>query len=277
MSGNREYRSDVFCLLFRDKRRAMELYNVLNGSHYDDPRQIEAVELGNGGIALSVRNDVSFIVGAHLNIYEHESTVCPNMPLRCLIYFTTIVYDRFWNRNIYGRALVKIPTPHFVVFYNGAEDIPAQYKMKLSDAFAHRTKEPEIELICQVYNINKGKNIPLMEQSPTLRDYMYFADLVRVYDAETNHADLAGAVKQAMNQCIKENVLKNFLKRHYTEVVKMMQWDFTFEHRLELEREEGENDLIEVARALRSGVPHEDLEKKYRPTTIEHAREMLEI
>lgn len=94
--------------------------------------------------------------------------------------------------------------------------------MKLSDAFAHRTKEPEIELICQVYNINKGKNIPLMEQSPTLRDYMYFVDLVRVYDAETNHADLAGAVKQAMNQCIKENVLKNFLKRHYTEVVKMM-------------------------------------------------------
>ena len=293
MSGNREYRSDVFCLLFRDKRRALELYNALNGSFYDDPGQVETVELGNGGISLSVRNDASFILDAHLNIYEHESTICPNMPLRCMIYFTTIVHGRFWNKNIYGRRLVKIAAPHFVVFYNGTEEAPAQYRLKLSDAFEHSTGEPEIELTCLVYNINKGKNPALIAQSPTLRDYMYFVDLVREYDAKTNHADLAGAIKLAIRQCITENVLKNFLKKHYTEVVKMMQWDFTFEHRLELEREEAReegreegkedgrrqeaNDIMEVARALRSGASNDDLKKKYRLSTIEHARELLQI
>ena len=133
MSGNREYRSDVFCLLFREKRRALELYNALNGSKYDDPEQVETVELGNGGISLSVRSDVSFVLGAELNIYEHhiyehQPTVCPNMPLRCLVYFTTIIHNRFWNRNIYGKTQFRIPTPHFVVFYNGgcADAVQAQ-------------------------------------------------------------------------------------------------------------------------------------------------------
>ena len=150
MSGNREYRSDVFSLLFREKSRALELYNALNGSKYDDPEQVETVELGNGGISLSVRSDASFILGAELNIYELQSTVCPNMPLRCLVYFTTIIHGRFWNRNIYGKTQFKIPTPRFVVFYNGTEDAPAQCRLKLSDAFENGVKEPELELTCQV-------------------------------------------------------------------------------------------------------------------------------
>lgn len=29
MAGNREYKSDVFSMLMQDKRRALELYNVL--------------------------------------------------------------------------------------------------------------------------------------------------------------------------------------------------------------------------------------------------------
>ena len=125
MSGNREYKSDVFSMLMQDKERALQLYNAMNGSSYDNPEDVEMV-IHDGGISLSVRNDASFIVDARLSIYEHQSTVCPNMPVRSLIYFSVILSDMLSDKkkgtksgkNIYGRRLVKIPTPHFVVFYN---------------------------------------------------------------------------------------------------------------------------------------------------------------
>ena len=92
MSGNREYKSDVFSMLMQDKERALQLYNAMNGSSYDNPEDVEMV-IHDGGISLSVRNDASFIVDARLSIYEHQSTVCPNMPVRSLIYFSVILSD----------------------------------------------------------------------------------------------------------------------------------------------------------------------------------------
>ena len=128
MSGNREYKSDVFSMLMQDKERALQLYNVMNDSNYQNPEAVEITTL-DGGISLSVRNDASFVVDARLSIYEHQSTVCPNMPIRSLIYFSVILSDmlsdkknkKMIGRNIYGKRLVKIPTPHFIVFYNGEE------------------------------------------------------------------------------------------------------------------------------------------------------------
>ena len=141
MSGNREYKSDVFSMLMQDKERALQLYNAMNGSSYDNPEDVEIV-IHDGGISLSVRNDASFIVDARLSIYEHQSTVCPNMPVRSLIYFSVILSDMLSDKkkgtkkgkNIYGRRLVKIPTPHFVVFYNGEEEQPEVQELKLSDS-----------------------------------------------------------------------------------------------------------------------------------------------
>lgn len=136
MAGNREYKSDVFSMLMQDKRRALELYNAINNTEYDNPNDVEMVTL-DGGISLSVRNDASFVVGDSLSIYEHQSTVCPNMALRSLIYFVAVIKEHISGRhngssdndenstvgrdgrNLYGKSLVKIPTPKFVVFYNG--------------------------------------------------------------------------------------------------------------------------------------------------------------
>ena len=123
MSGNREYKSDVFSMLMQDKERALQLYNVMNDSNYQNPEDVEMTTL-DGGISLSVRNDASFVVDARLSIYEHQSTVCPNMPIRSLIYFSVILSDmlsdkknkKMIGRNIYGKRLVKIPTPNFIVF-----------------------------------------------------------------------------------------------------------------------------------------------------------------
>ena len=71
---SREYKSDVSSMLDEDKERALQLYNAMNGSSYDNPEDVEIV-IHDGGISLSVRNDASFIVDARLSIYEHQSSL----------------------------------------------------------------------------------------------------------------------------------------------------------------------------------------------------------
>ena len=71
MSGNREYKSDVFCMLLEEPKNALEIYNGLNDSHYTDVKIVERKVLEKG-ISLSVRNDAAFIVGSDLNLYEHQ-------------------------------------------------------------------------------------------------------------------------------------------------------------------------------------------------------------
>lgn len=90
MTGNREYKSDVFSMLMNNKNNALEVYNAVNGSNYTDSSMVEICTLDKG-ISLSVRNDASFILDANLSVYEHQSTICPNMPVRSLIYFTVTV------------------------------------------------------------------------------------------------------------------------------------------------------------------------------------------
>lgn len=98
--------------------------------------------------------------------------------------------------------------PHFVVFYNGKEDAPDQYDLRLSDAFEKETKNPEIELVCHVYNINNGKNVPLLSKCQTLREYMYFVDMVRKNNEISGN--LEDAIEKAINSVWKKMCLGIF-------------------------------------------------------------------
>lgn len=128
------------------------------------------------GISLTVRNDATFIIDMYMNFYEHQSTYNPNMALRNLIYYANTVEKRLKkeNRDLFGRQLIRIPTPRLVVFYNGIEKRPAVEIMKLSEAFVHPMDIPELELICTVYNINLNCNKELLEKSKTLRGFGRF-------------------------------------------------------------------------------------------------------
>ena len=237
MAGNREYKSDVFSMLMEEPGYALEVYNALNHSDYRDPGLVEMCSLERG-ISLSVRNDAAFILDMNLSVYEHESTVCPNMPLRALIYATNILEQWVKKQNIYGRKLVKIPTPRFAVFYNGVEEQPEQYQLKLSDAYANRMEEPELELTCTVYNINSGKNRKLLSECPVLEQYMVFVRYVREGLEMYPEKDLAKAIDGAIDRCIEEGVLREFLIRRREEVTKVTQLDYTFDRRIEFERED---------------------------------------
>ena len=240
MAGNREYKSDVFGMLMEEPGYALEVYNALNHSDYRDPGLVEMCSLERG-ISLSVRNDAAFILDMNLSVYEHESTICPNMPLRALIYVTNILEQWVKKRNIYGRKLVKIPTPRFAVFYNGVEE---QYQLKLSDAYASMMEEPELELTCTVYNINSGKNRELLSECPVLEQYMVFVRYVREGLEIYPEKDLAKAIDGAIDRCIEEGVLREFLMKRREEVTKVTQLDYTFDRRIELEREDAREEAL---------------------------------
>ena len=174
MKENREYKSDVFSMLMEDKANALEVYNALNGSDYTDPEEVELVHLEKG-VSLSIRNDASYIIDMNFSFYEHQSTYNRNMPLRSMIYFVNALDD--WlkenEHNLFGRKRIMIPTPHFVVFYNGTEKRPEYEEMRLSQSFYHQVEEPEIELICKSYNINPQNNQELKRRSSVLDGYTY--------------------------------------------------------------------------------------------------------
>jgi hypothetical protein len=116
--------------------------------------------------------------------------------------------------------------------------------MRLSDAFEHHVEHPEIELICRVYNINFGYNKDLLDKCPVLKEYMIFVDYVRENHKENDYENLQDAIERAIDRCIEENVLREFFMEHRSEVVKVMQLDYTFDRQIMLEREEAREEGI---------------------------------
>jgi len=265
---NRTVKSDVFSMLMENKVYALQVYNALKGSDYQDPDMVEMCRL-ESGISLSIRNDASFIIDMHLGIYEHQSTYNPNMPLRSLIYVVGIFKNLISNTNLYRRKLIKLPTPHFVVFYNGVENRPPLERLRLSDSFEIATEEPMLELICDVININSGKNDDFLDKCSVLSQYTQFIEKVREFDS----MDLEKPIKAAIDWCVENGILADFLKKRRQEVIDAMTIDMTFERREELIRkeefedgfksgvEEGYNEGISevVINALKNGKTPEEV------------------
>ncbi len=245
--GNREYKSDVFSMLLEDKKNALEVYNALNHSGYTDPEAVEIITTDHG-ISLSIRNDASFLIDRHINYYEHQASFNPNMPLRCLIYYVNDIQNnvKYTKEDLYGHKRIPLPTPNFVVFYNGMENRPEKEVMKLSDSFCHRTDEPNVDVVCTAYNINPGYNPELIKDSDVLYGYSVFVDKVRKNLATK---ELSVAIKFAIDECIAEDIQKDFFITRRDEVEKVTKLDFTFETREKMihrdAKAEGRDEAIE--------------------------------
>ena len=241
----REYKDTVFRMLFKDADNALSLYNGLSGSNYADTSQLEFNTLENA-IYMNVKNDISFLIGDNLNLYEHQSTWNPNMPLRNLIYITS-VYQNYvelkQDKSIYGNSIISLPFPEFVVLYNGTEERPEYSEMRLSDSYIASREEPSLELIVRVININAGKNEELKRKCPILKEYSIYVETVREY-AKT--MSLKDAINKAVDECIRNNVLKSFLQRQKAEVIRMSIFEYDEEKEIgrirRAEREEGKKD-----------------------------------
>lgn len=230
----REYKDRLFRMVFKEKDQFLELYNALNGTAYGNLDDLTVTTLENA-IYMGMRNDVSYLLYDRLALYEHQASINPNMPLRNLFYVSDIYSGLTKDSNLYGSKLVRLPEPQFVVFYNGADELPERSILRLSDAFSHKGGEPKLELEVLVLNINPGFNLELMEHCRTLREYMAYVDTVRKYAKET---DFPEAVDRAIRECLAKGILADFLSRNWAEVKKVSIYEYDEEKHIRQERED---------------------------------------
>ena len=249
LTANRKYKDTVFRILFSDRKNLLSLYNAVNGSAYEDEAALEIVTLENA-IYMGMKNDLAFIVDTGLFLYEHQSTYTPNMPLRDLFYISA-EYQKFVNhRSLYSSVIQKIPAPNFIVFYNGTEKKEDSWINYLSEAYQNLSGEPNLELKVLTLNINEGHNGELMEQCQILREYAQYVAKVREYARET---ELDVAVEQAVNDCIQNNILTEFLRKNKSEVIAMSIFEYDKEEEekklrkaeFEAGREAGKKEIIQ--------------------------------
>ena len=235
---NRIYKDRLYKMIFNDKSELLKLYNAINGTHYDDPAMLTITTLDNA-IYMTMENDLSFIIDMRLALYEQQSTVNPNLPLRFLMYITDIYSAYTKDMNIYGSKKVQIPLPSFVIFYNGVKSQPDRTEFLLSELFHPTTDQPALELKAVMLNINKGHNQELMNACHTLRDYSEYVARIRTYSAEK---PLTDAVEKAITECIHENILRDFLLKNRAEAKAMSIYEYDEEKTLRMFREEGYED-----------------------------------
>jgi len=252
-----KFKDNVFCMLYRDKRNLLELYNALNNSDYTNVDDLQVTTL-NGGSYMKYKNDASFLLCMSLYMFEQQSSRNPNMPLRFLHYVSDVFRELFSNAMLHRRSMIKIPVPHFVTFYNGLEKwIDKEGELKLSDMYEIPVDDPELELKVRVIDINK--DVHILNKCKTLRDYMTFVKKVR-FKMGVEGDDVRIAVTEAMDECIDEDILVDFFEQHREEVVDVSIYDYDEE---EVRRVLAEEYAQEVAQGMAQELVEKASEKAF--------------
>lgn len=238
MAVRRVYKDSVFRMIFGKKEELLSLYNAIFGTEYDDPEQLEVTTLENA-IYLGHKNDVSCIICLHLALFEHQSTVNPNMPLRYLMYIADLYEKLTGELDIYSRRQIRLPNPDFVVLYNGLEKQPERKVMLLSDSYQKKEKEISLELKVLQLNINPGYNERIVLKCPMLFQYIQFVSCVRQYQ---DIMPVADAVDRAVKECMERGILKEFLQKNRAEVIKMSIYEYDEAKHLRTLQEESRED-----------------------------------
>lgn len=237
-SPNRRYKDSVFVDLFNSDKMAkanfLSLYNALHGTDYRSTTILKNIRLKQV-LYMTFYNDVSYLVdNTVIVLAEHQSTINPNLPLRCLEYMTRL-YEYLQNpRDRYSRILKKIPTPEFYVFYNGKENLLAKQVLKLSDAFITQMKTPNLELVVQLININYDKRNSVVQRCKTLEQYSRFVDTVRRHIV----IDKEHGFEKAIKECIQNDILKEYLQRKSREVINMLIGEYDYDTDIAVQRQE---------------------------------------
>ena len=243
----RDFKSRIFIMIYRDKIRLLKLYNAMSGRNYTDPEQLTITTLDNA-IYMSMKNDLSFLIGMRLSLYEHQSTYNPNMAIRFLFYLADMYSGLLKNVNLFGTKQIMIPPPKFIVFYNGIAKRPDHEIIRLSDSYIVQDEPISLELMVEVFNVNKGHNRELMEACKDLADYAEYTHRVRTYAKEMPIED---AVERAINECIQEGILRDFLLANKAEAKKVSIYEYNEEEHIRMERADAYEDG--VAEGLAAG------------------------
>ena len=229
----REYKDTVFRKLFSTKENALSLYNAINGTNYGENDEFKLETLDNALFA-DKRDDLAFSINGKLVVFcEAQSTKNPNMPFRMLSYMVR-TYERMYNERIFfSRGQRKLIAPEFYVLYNGIEAWNVE-ELRLSDAFLEKPAENSLELVVKVLNLSynlyekdarkvtaeEAKVLEVLSQSAVTKGYY----LLNTYTLEGLREGLTRekAVDAAIERCIGEGYLTEFLQAEKREVSSMM-------------------------------------------------------
>ena len=225
------------------------MYKAVTGNAYQNVDDLKIVTLENA-IYMGMKNDLAFMLETNIYLYEHQSTLNPNIPLRDLIYIGIEYQQYVDDKSLYSSRLQKIPAPKFMVFYNGTDAVDDRVELRLSNAYEHLAGEPDLELKVLMLNVNEGHNKELMEQCQTLKEYAIYVARVRKYASAQNLND---AVERAITECIKEGILVDFLRKNRSEVkmVSILEYDKEWEEKKlrKAEYEAGRSEGIEIGKS----------------------------
>lgn len=221
--ANRQFKDRLFRLIFGSeeyRENALSLYNAVNHTDYTDASQLIFTTLDNA-VYLGMKNDVSFLLGSDMNLYEQQSTYNPNMGLRGLFYFSSVYssYVETEGLNLYSDRPMELPAPRFVVFYNGKENRPVKEEIRLSDLFVPKG-EGAVEVVAKMININYNEGAEILTRCRPLMEYSALVQEIR--DRAETGASFDEAVSGGVDSCIKRGVLKEILLKHKSEVVDMI-------------------------------------------------------
>lgn len=266
------YKDGIFRRLFNDKTELIKLYNAVSGQNYPLDTDIRIVTLDNA-IFKDRKNDLSFIIAGKLIVLiEMQSTLSPNLALRFLVYIARQYEKLFFTREIYSSKRVKVPTPEFYVFYDGKHDAPLEQKINLSDSFITKCDKLSLEMAVKIINVNFEKGAQLLKECRTMAQYSQFIYLVR--EKCRQFGDIETAIRVSVKECIRNDILKDFLQKNGGDVVSFLFEALTKEEMEELSREygyeegrsEGEAAFAELSRKLLQQNRVEDLLKATEDT-----------
>jgi len=299
---NRNHKDALFRFIFKNPKDLLSLYNALNDTDYTDVSDLTVTTLEDI-VYMSYKNDISFILGSEMSLFEHQSTFNPNMPLRGLFYFSSL-YKKYVAENnidIYSSKRAQIPIPRYIIFYNGRQEMPERCTLRLSDAFVKKSDnynsnqvtasdtssncnsvkfQPAMEITAHMININIGNNAELMEKCRLLHDYAVFIGLIRNYISQEN--DINTAVTLAINHAISHNILKEVLSVHTAEVRDMILTEYNEEQHIKNEKnisyDDGFNDGVEcgIVQGVERGI-EQGIIKGTQQTKIEAIKNMIKL
>ena len=239
---NREHKDRLFRFIFgnpENKEWTLSLYNAINGSNYSNPDDITITTIKDV-LYMDMKNDLSVLVSASMDLYEQQSTYNPNTPIRFFIYAGMIygaLFESSDNKlNIYSSRIQMLPVPKCVCFYNGQKDVDDYSELYLSSAFPEGS-DPDISVRVRMININYGHNMELLNQCRPLYDYSFLIARIRFF--QDQNFDIQQSVDMAMDELSDDSVIKPFLIQNKAEVRRMCITEYDEVRTMNMFKEEG--------------------------------------
>ena len=238
--ANRTYQDSVFCNLFSDPSRGIELVNALCHTNY------QASDLQNVTLHYVLKrdryNDLAFLTKDQQLIifFEQQSSFDPNIPIRTLLYAVR-AYEK-WLSGEYGgskwdlhsKKKIPLPEPKIFVLYTGSEDRPPMEVLSLFDS---HIENPVVQCHVTCYNLNKLEQLEQLKLSKTLVDYQFLISTIKQFHKLEQNLELA--VQKAIELCLQQGVLSDYLSQRKSEVIDMLALEYTIEDEMRDTYEDG--------------------------------------